>query len=61
MNSSCNFCIATTKDGKLCSRRASCGLGDSDCELFCWQHVKSYGGLYIKGEICKAPKLKHCN
>lgn len=60
MNNNCNYCIAPTKDGGVCTRKAACAIKPHGCKLFCWQHAQTYGGKYNKKVGCIPPKLPKC-
>lgn len=52
----CRYCLAETKQGKLCKRLAACKIG---CRYFCFQHAKMFGGVYTPRKSCKE-KLLQC-
>lgn len=49
----CERCQALTKDGNVCTRKASCKLG---CKYVCWQHA----AIYEKGKYCEMTRIPPC-
>jgi hypothetical protein len=56
MSKSCNYCLATNVNGKMCKNLAACNQG---CNYFCKLHAKFYGGEASK-TTCDE-KLENCS
>jgi hypothetical protein len=53
----CGLCVAQTRTGTPCKRKAACKVG---CKYLCWQHVTSLGGEYnAKAKEC-SDETRHC-